>query len=70
MTGTQREAYEKRISYNRDCHDYDAFLDSQYIGSYPNHFAAEVALNQLVIELIGYAAGWDAAAQATQEYER
>lgn len=52
----------KEIIYSPDDHDYSAYLDGEYIGSFTYHIAAEVALNRLAIELIQFAAGWNAAA--------
>lgn len=42
----------KRITYNRESKDYDATFDGQYIGSFPNHHQAEVALNDYALDLI------------------
>ncbi len=52
---------EREIRYNRACHDFDAYLGGQYVGSFPTHHDAEVELNRLALELLNYAQGWDAA---------
>ena len=59
--------YHKEIAYSREDHDYAAYLDGEYIGSFRTHLAAEVALDRLVLELIGFVAGWDAAVQIGEE---
>jgi len=46
----------KRIQYNRHSHDYDAYLNEEYIGSFPSYHAAETALNELSYEQLRRAA--------------
>ena len=40
----------KAIIWHFDTLDYDAFLDGQYIGSYPTYPMAENELNRLALE--------------------
>jgi hypothetical protein len=46
----------KRIQYNRDTRDFDAYLDEQYIGSFGSYHAAEVELDRLAYEQLRRAA--------------
>jgi len=39
----------KRIQYSRHTHDYDAYLNEEYIGSFPSYHAAEIELDRLAL---------------------
>ena len=67
MTTNDTPLYHKEIIYSREDHDYSAYLDGEYIGSFKTYLAAEVALDRIVLELIGFVAGWNAAAQIGKE---
>ncbi len=56
----------KVIVYSPDDHDYSAYLDEEYIGSFPSHHEAEVELDKLALELVGFVAGWDMASEAQE----
>ena len=56
----------KEIIYDRETRDYAAYLSGEYIGSFPNHHDAEVELDRLALELIGFVAGWNAATEAAE----
>jgi hypothetical protein len=50
--------YRKEIIYSPDDHDYAAYLDGEYVGSFRTYHDAEVELDRLALELIGFVAGW------------
>jgi len=43
---------QKTITYNRDTHDFDMFLDGAYIGSRERHQEAEVELDRVAYEAL------------------
>lgn len=43
---------QKEIRYSRHDHDYAAYLNGEYIGSFPSYLAAEVELDRLASELL------------------
>src|SRR5581483_5820785 len=49
---TTTATFTKAIKYNRAGRDYDAYLDGDYKGSFPTHHAAEVALDQIVYDIL------------------
>jgi hypothetical protein len=63
---SQPNSTTREIRYCKEDHDYSAYLGGQYVGSFPTHHDAENALNTLALELVSYAAGWDAAAVAAE----
>jgi hypothetical protein len=46
----------KRIQFNRETRDFDAYLDEQYIGSFGSYHEAEVELDRLAYEQLRRAA--------------
>lgn len=44
--------YQKEIVYDRDTHDYAMYLDGELVGFARTYHEAEVALDQLIFELI------------------
>ena len=42
----------KRIQYSRHTHDYDAYLDEEYVGAFDCYHTAEVELDRLALERI------------------
>ncbi len=45
----------KEITYNRHDHDYAAYLNDEYIGSFKSHLAAETELDRLAYEQLARA---------------
>ena len=58
---TTNDTPDKEIVYMFDDHDYAAYLYGEYIGSFKTYHDAEVALDKLALELIGFVAGWNMA---------
>lgn len=56
MLDTIVPAFTKTITYSRADHDYSAYLDNEYIGSFPTHLDAETALNQVAYDLLRHTA--------------
>jgi len=48
---------QKRITYNRDNHDFDMFLDDAYQGSRARHIEAEVELDRIAYDAATHTAG-------------
>ena len=46
------EMYRKEIAYDRETHDYAMYLDGELVGFARTYHEAEVALDQLVFELL------------------
>ena len=59
----------KEIRYCRLNHDYDAYLNDQYIGSFPSYLAAETELDRLASDLIAQTAWETSDAEADRAAE-
>jgi len=44
--------YQKSILYHTGWGNYDAYLDEEWIGAFPNYLEAEKALDALILELV------------------
>ena len=55
------ELPRKEIVYDRETRDYAMYLDGELVGFARNYHEAEVTLDQLALELIGFVAGWNMA---------
>jgi hypothetical protein len=53
MTQNDQPTYRKEIVYDRTTKDFAAYLDSELVGFYRTYHDAEIALDALVVELIG-----------------
>jgi hypothetical protein len=51
MTTNDQPLYVKEIVYDRETHDYAAYLDGELVGFGRTHLEAETLLNSLVVEL-------------------
>ena len=51
----------KEIVYDRETRDFSLWLDGELVGFARNYHEAEVTLDQLALELIGFVAGWNMA---------
>ena len=58
---TTSDTPQREIVYSFTDRDYSAYLDNEYIGSFKTYHDAEVALDRLALELIGFVAGWNMA---------
>lgn len=58
--------YRKEIVYDRETRDFAMYLDGELIGFARTYHEAEVELDCLVLELIGFTAGWNAACEETE----
>ena len=58
---TINDTPRKEIAYSFADRDYSAYLDGEYIGSFKSSHEAEVGLDRLALELIGFVAGWNMA---------
>jgi hypothetical protein len=52
MATTNDTDFVKEIKYNRANRDYDAYLDGEYKGSFSTYHTAEVALDQIVFDIL------------------
>ena len=58
--------YRKEIVYDRETRDFVMYLDGELVGFARTYYEAEVELNRLALELIGFVAGWNAATEAAE----
>ncbi len=66
MTTNDTPLYRKEIVYDRASHDYAMYLDGELVGFARTYHEAEVTLDQLVLELVGFVAGWNAASEVAE----
>src|SRR5262245_26078171 len=52
----------REIVYDRESRDFALYLDGELVGFARSYHEGEVTLDQLALEAIAFAAGWDAAA--------
>jgi len=64
---TNDTTYRKEIVYSPDDHDFNAYLDGEYIGSFRNYHDAEVELDRLALELIRHEYGPKGAAKVAKK---
>ncbi len=61
MTTNDTPLYRKEIVYDRASRDYAMYLNGELVGFDRTYHEAEVTLDQLVLELSGFVAGWSMA---------
>lgn len=47
--------FEKEIRWDRETHDFNCYLNGEYVGSAPSYLAGEELLNALVYEQLAHA---------------